>query len=321
MNVIQQSWQDHCKHLYPRELAVKRYDGNGLYRLNQDIGRLIYNASDLIKQVKYYQSKDTPCYITVYPFDELKPQDYTTARINTLFFDFDSEEKIELALEDALKFKTYYIESRVYFSGGKGFACYLDFPTASIQPELKKEALSALQRNIAAALELKTSDTSVYGDLARVSRLPNTIHHKQWRRWPQYCMPVEVEDLLCARREGIDYIRMLARAPRDFKIKIEPIAELKDTLEELSKNVSTAQERRVIEQQLAAFKRRLEPPRARSNGICPGITSLMLQAVKKQAGAESRWYGGCALIRANQMWLNKTKEETDILHGLKPVGS
>jgi hypothetical protein len=177
--------------------------------------------------------------------------------VDTLYFDFDQENDpaLKLALEDALKLKTYYPEARVYFTGKKGFAGYLDFKEVPLQNSYKKEAIGILQNQIISALDLKTVDPTVIGDIARVSRLPNTIHGDRWNNWNQYCIPLDLEDLKAAQRSGIQYIRNLARAPRfDFTITIVENDELVDSLVEISKKLEVIQRDREIQRKVQELR-------------------------------------------------------------------
>ncbi len=95
----------------------------------------------------------------------------------------------------------------------KGTACYIDFSSTAIAAENKKEVLGlfwdivseGLEMNYE-ALKLTTLDrSSVRGDIARVSRLPNTPHHSGL-----FCIPLTIRDM--HRSEG--YVRNLAHSPR-----------------------------------------------------------------------------------------------------------
>ena len=103
----------------------------------------------------------------------------------------------------------------------KGTACYIDFPKIEIAPEDKKGVLSKfwdlVHSGLGSEYEEYTFHTldggSVRGDLARVSRLPNTPH---WSGL--YCVPLEREDLDLS--EG--WLRIKARGPNyDLDLKAE----------------------------------------------------------------------------------------------------
>ena len=211
------SWKAHCKGMYPREFAYKplpRESILNLVRIHQvrDIGALA-------RMVGAYKNR-LGFYVSVYPFAPIPGHgklDYDTAIIDRLYLDFDSADSLDRALNEASVasdvLQDVSIETMSYFSGMKGTACYIDFQPTPIAVENKKEVLglfwdivnSGLERNYE-ILNLTTLDrSSVRGDLARVSRLPNTPHHNGL-----FCIPLTIMDM--HRSEG--YIRNLARQPR-----------------------------------------------------------------------------------------------------------
>ena len=71
-----------------------------------------YSVNEADKHKQYFEGKKN-CYISVYTFDDLydltEKTDYTSAVINTIWFDFDDNRKIENCLKDVKKFyKKYY---------------------------------------------------------------------------------------------------------------------------------------------------------------------------------------------------------------------
>jgi hypothetical protein len=210
-------WEAHCKGTFPREFAYKPLPGESplnLVRIHR-----VRNVEALAGLVSAYHNR-LGFYVSVYPFVP-KPGsgklDYKTAIIDRLYLDFDSAENPGLALNEASTvtdvLQDVSIEAISYFSGMKGTACYIDFSPATIAAENKKEVLGlfwdivneGLEMNYT-MLKLTTLDrSSVRGDIARVSRLPNTPHHSGL-----FCIPLTIRDL--HRSEG--YIRNLARQPR-----------------------------------------------------------------------------------------------------------
>jgi hypothetical protein len=211
------SWKAHCKGMYPREFAYKPLPGESLLNLVRI--HQVRDPASLAGYVKAYQNR-LGFYVSVYPFAP-KPEngrlDYDTAVIDRLYLDFDSVDSLGLALEEASTvtdvLSDVSVEVMSYFSGMKGAACYIDFSPTPIAVENKKEVLGLFWDIINEGLELnylplslRTLDrSSVRGDLARVSRLPNTPHHSGL-----FCIPLTIRDL--HRSEG--YIRNLARQPR-----------------------------------------------------------------------------------------------------------
>lgn len=210
-------WKAHCKDMFPREFAYKPLPGESplnLVRIHR-IGSL----DKLAGLIKAYSNR-LGFYVSVYAFEpknSLGKVDYDTAIIDRLYLDFDSAEKPGFALYEASTvtdvLQDVSIEAMSYFSGMKGTACYIDFSPTTIAVENKKEVLGlfwdiineGMEMNYT-ALNLTTLDrSSVRGDIARVSRLPNTPHQSGL-----FCIPLTISDM--HRSEG--YIRKLARQPR-----------------------------------------------------------------------------------------------------------
>ncbi|MCX9085520.1 MAG: CHC2 zinc finger domain-containing protein [Candidatus Methanoperedens sp.] len=166
-------------------------------------------------------------YVSVYAFEpENRPGklDYDTAIIDRLYLDFDSKEDLSMALYETCMTKDVLqdlsIEAHSYFSGQKGTANYIDFSPTAIAVENKKEVLGLFWDIVheglysgSRRLILSTLDGgSVRGDIARVSRLPNTPHKSGY-----FCVPLNARDV----RKGANHIRQLAKQPRyDFDLDI-----------------------------------------------------------------------------------------------------
>jgi len=210
-------WNAHCKGNFMREFAYKPFPHESplnLVRIHR-IGSL----DKLAGLIKAYSNR-LGFYVSVYayePKNSLGKVNYDTAIIDRLYLDFDSAEDLGLALDEASTvgdvLQDVSIEAMSYFSGKKGTACYIDFSPATIAAENKKEVLGlfwdivneGLEMNYT-VLNLTTLDrSSVRGDIARVSRLPNTPHQSGL-----FCIPLTLRDM--HRSEG--YIRNLARQPR-----------------------------------------------------------------------------------------------------------
>ena len=70
--------------------------------------------------------------------------DYRSARLNTVFFDFDHE-NLKVAWQETKRLRKYLLEQgaypRTYYTGNRGFHLYLDFPEITLS--YPKETLKA----------------------------------------------------------------------------------------------------------------------------------------------------------------------------------
>jgi hypothetical protein len=208
----------HCKDTFPREFAYKPLPGESplnVVRIRQ------VNSLDALNRLIDTFSNRLGLYISVYayamPVKSFRRLIYETAIIDRLYFDFDSKDDPIMAIQETSMvteaLEDRGIESIQYFSGQKGTACYIDFPSTELAPENKKDVLGLFwdMLNDGMGLQLHTLDGgSVRGDIARVSRLPNTRHQSGL-----YCIPLEKSEL-----KGTRYIRKLAQEPRkDFDLE------------------------------------------------------------------------------------------------------
>jgi hypothetical protein len=217
-------WNAHCKGNFMREFAYKPLPHESplnLVRIHR-IGSL----DKLAGLVRAYSNR-LGFYVSVYTFEpenRFGKLDYDKAIIDRLYLDFDSKEKLSLAIyetcltRDALQ--DLSIEAHTYFSGQKGTANYIDFSPTPIAVENKKEVLGLFWDIVheglysgSRRLILSTLDGgSVRGDIARVSRLPNTSHKSGY-----FCVPLTARDV----GRGVNRIRELAKQPRyDFDLDI-----------------------------------------------------------------------------------------------------
>jgi len=217
-------WNAHCKGNFTREFAYKPLPHES--PLNMVRIHRIGSLDKLAGLVRAYSNRPG-FYVSVYAFEpENRPGklDYNTAIIDRLYLDFDSKEDLNLALyetcltRDALQ--DLSIEAHSYFSGQKGTANYIDFSPTPIAVENKKEILGLFWDIVheglysgSRRLILSTLDrSSVRGDIARVSRLPNTPHKSGY-----YCVPLTARDV----GRSANYIREIAKQPRyDFDLDI-----------------------------------------------------------------------------------------------------
>jgi hypothetical protein len=217
-------WNAHCKGNFMREFAYKPLPHESplnLVRIHR-IGSL----DKLAGLVRAYSNRPG-FYVSVYAFEPKNSPgklDYDTAIIDRLYLDFDSKEDISLALYETCRtrdaLQDLSIEVHSYFSGQKGTANYIDFSPTPIAVENKKEVLGLFWDIVheglysgSRRLVLSTLDGgSVRGDIARVSRLPNTPHKSGY-----FCVPLTARDV----GRGAIHIRQLAKQPRyDFDLDI-----------------------------------------------------------------------------------------------------
>jgi len=97
-----------------------------------------------------------------------------------------------------------YVErASVVFTGGRGFQMRRPYPA---QPVSGKDAMRLLgdnQKIIRDAVRVISMDDHHFGDVARVYRLPYTLHHKRLR----YCIPVQPN-------QSMDEIHKLSLTPQ-----------------------------------------------------------------------------------------------------------
>jgi hypothetical protein len=215
----------HCRDNYYREFAYKTISSDFGYPQIElrRVKRPLVNSRGLNILLQTFQSRPGQ-YVTVYSFSKLTEKrtiDYLSAKINRIYLDFDCKENPQKAIDEALltirSLTKHKIYPHFYFSGGKGIAMYIEFNPVDIAPENKKEVLKVFFNTVIETVkkdlnyDITTMDTQVRGDLARVSRLPNTKHAKGL-----YCIPVTIGDI----KKGLEHIKELAVAPReDFDLE------------------------------------------------------------------------------------------------------
>lgn len=113
-------------------------------------------------------------------------------KFDKIYLDFDSPD-IETALKDVRKVCRYLndmdVFPRTYFTGGKGFALYVDFDPMTLYPD----DFRLLVHSLTEKLSLNTLDLAVVGDKRRVSRLPFTINFGNVKRGKpvHFCAPID----------------------------------------------------------------------------------------------------------------------------------
>jgi len=149
--------------------------------------KLTTSSQHLLKQLLYYcdpdaniRSNRSPVpnvWISVFEFESLDPDSkrprplYSSAIINTIPFDFDFEECLQVAWDEAEPLRG--VGGRVLFTGKKGFQAHL--PS---EVRLTPEQLKAAQEARHLVLDWQSSDPAIYGDAARVLRLPFSLHRE-----------------------------------------------------------------------------------------------------------------------------------------------
>ena len=206
------------------------------YRLSdglKDIGKLIPETEN---PYNFITNHDTDWYLSLYKYNEDQKKEAETGQdgsirgitdvtTNKLAFDFDNEDNIELARQDAMltveRLKEKGINEdnmQISFSGGKGFSIIINH-----DQELTPEEHKAIAKEIAG--DLKTFDTSVY-NASRIFRLDYTKHNKTGL----YKIPLSVKQF---KNLDIDTIKKTAKnnkKPKDLPEPIqlpEPIKKLK----------------------------------------------------------------------------------------------
>ena len=199
------------------------------------------------------------CYISVYTFDDLYDTkgktDYTSAVVNTLWFDFDDNKKIENCLRDVRKFYRKYckpnnIEPRIYFTGGRGFQMNIDFwCPLEIPNHIKRKSLREYLTHLKTKYKLKTLDEVCikntvscmrrYPDTAYISKLTgekNGYHCNQFsskeilsfsmdeileRSKRSYVEEIETTKSKRALRDFLDYVCDLYEIPHTVSNSVE----------------------------------------------------------------------------------------------------
>jgi len=230
------AWIAHCKGRYPREFATPE-------RLRSPI----LNDDQLTMYVETYMPGHNT-YTSVYGFEKWnridnKKLDYSRAIIDTIFIDLDWKEMPEIALYEARLFELdcYHkgITPRIYFTGMKGFALYLDFEPVEIEQEFKKPVIRTFIEYIRDTLSLKTLDSQCVDGISRISRLPNTLHKKSGL----YCIPLSRDELW--HMDGIQHILDLAKNVSETPIMVvnnkvipEMLLKIQDILKETKVEVT-----------------------------------------------------------------------------------
>ncbi len=202
---------------------------------------------ELVHNIKKYE-KDYPGYVSVYSFPWGHPTNdgQNIPLIDTLMIDFDVDKTkftsdgeiqrhkyalhmkklldrlnaVAEALEEAGK-DDYF---RWSLSGFKGAHLYLDFPAISFSAGSPAQFRNGMESFTDIVVErlIEVSgyddleefiDVSSGWDLARLTRLPNTIHEKATKAFQEerYCIPVTNEEM---KQIGVEHYVKMTRNPR-----------------------------------------------------------------------------------------------------------
>lgn len=164
---------------------------------------------------KFITNRDSDYYVSLYKYTEAHKQHLEKngslkgirdTLTNTLYFDFDSKDNLDVARNDALEVANRLIirgmdEDNIgcYFTGGKGFSIEVE-----IDEYITPDKFKAITMDIAG--DLPTFDT-VVNDPNRIVRIFNTRHQNSGL----YKIPLTPEELVDL---DINEIKLLAKNPR-----------------------------------------------------------------------------------------------------------
>lgn len=175
---------------------------DGKYKFIKDFGfpfrRKCFDVKQLYNQVLFFSARmHNDVYTTVYNFDKMRDvqsgnpkrrniPDYSTANVNKVFIDLDLDHakdgNLDMVLEDAFRLYDYFDgRVRMYYTGGRGVHCFID-----VSPCLTKAELRCYTLFLVNGLNIRTADRGIIGDVARISRLPYTVHSKT----KQFMVPI-----------------------------------------------------------------------------------------------------------------------------------
>ena len=171
---------------FPREVATPRR-------------RVVRNWAEFKKFFERYKDV-TDIYTSVYGYDKLKesgmkPESHT-AIVDKVFFDLDPEDEPDKCWQNVKRLHRFLkernIKHNIVFSGG-GFHIYVFVKEETLMS--KKGAL--IQASYwfieQAGIDDKFVDTSVFGDLSQITRVPNSFNYKEHRR--RCCIPLHKRHL------------------------------------------------------------------------------------------------------------------------------
>jgi len=164
--------------------------------------------------------------VSVYAFD--KQDDYDSAIIETIWFDFDDDDDVDNCLQDVRKFYDRYcaprnIVPRIYYTGGRGFQVNVDFVRLDIPDYLKRKVIREYLTFLKDKYKLKTLDQHcINNSVTCLRRMVNTpyLDKKTFEFKGRHCIQIEVSEMLEYSMEEIESLSVWPRVrffdiPRD----------------------------------------------------------------------------------------------------------
>ena len=170
---------------FPREVMA----GKG-------IRKVVHSKEELVDFIKTY-GRNTSLFMSVYSYamtyqnGTREKADYTTARVNKIFWDIDGEHKEE----NLQKLHEYYVKNDILHTvifSGQGYHLYALVKEGLQSP---KQAIKTYMIELMNKLKLKLDTKkhiAFFGDLSRVARIPSTYHVRA-KRW---CTPLTEDEIL-----------------------------------------------------------------------------------------------------------------------------
>lgn len=298
MNYIETSWVAHSKSKYPREFASPN-------RMHDPV----MNDETFIKLVHAHGPAHN-CFCSVYSFGEwIREQKkkrkilvYENAVLDCLFIDLDCDNlhyaHYEAKLLD-LYFNHHNCDVRVYFTGNKGFAIYLDFPEVQLNKSMVKPILRKYLESIESMVSLKTIDRACFDCISRISRIPNTINQKSGL----YCIPLSREQLW----GSLSSIKSLAKHQSKTPVVITECQQIPTILLNIEADMKTKQKNTILKLppiKCNSITANGSTGTERGTSLCPGIVNII-----DGAHEGNRDNSLCAVICALNLQTRKQKNE------------
>ncbi len=272
MKVLEKHVLKHVHGKYLRQFATP-----------QRLPNPIKSDDELLKWTEFY-GKD--CFISVFYFKEWDGRNpkKDSVVIDVIYFDFDHETKPIEAYAEARLFIEFLLKNdiipRIYFSGSKGFAVYIDIPDLRLNNP--SETLKSFCKKIVERLNLKTVDPHIFGDVMRVSRLPGTINTKSIKKFGKalYCTPLDPCEIVNHPLPFNEIIEIAETGNPDFTIERHESIKVAKLLKEIDLKITA---RKAIE----TYKRlkMKSKPMKKANG--KKVRPCILKAIElMKAGAD-----------------------------------
>lgn len=271
--------------MFPRTLGMP-------YRCNSFKEYYIANSVEDIEEfIKV--NNETNCYISVYSYKEYTQtnRNKMSAIINVLIFDFDGED-LNTAYNDLktlLKWAHRHdIKPRVYFTGNRGYHCYVDFEPVNLQHP--QETLRKFMFELNKAAGFTTLDLSIVGDLERIIRIPNTKH----KSTGLYCIGLNptllpfftADDIKQLAKEKSNYIPVRHPLPED--------SDIHKTLYEMDE---------IVGKEIEEMNQKVEEERLREkNSLFPGLPAgvpclAYRSCIDNGVSSGARNYGAAGIVQ------------------------